>query len=59
LVDRQKFYARLKDGIERNDQALWDSAFALKDPMAESTSDEMSALENLRDLVLKSTNGKK
>jgi hypothetical protein len=59
LVDRQKFYARLKDGIERNDLALWDSAFTLKDPMAESTSDEMSALENLRDLSAKSTNGKK
>jgi hypothetical protein len=59
LVDRQRFYARLKDGINNKSQISWDSAFSLKDPMAESTSDEMSALENLRDLALKSTNGKK
>lgn len=52
LVDRQRFYARLKDGIDKNDQKLWDAAFAEKNAMADSTSDEISALENLRDLAL-------
>lgn len=59
LYARQMYYARLKDGINNNDQKTWNSAFDLKDSMSTTFSDENGALENLRDLVLNSKNAGK
>ncbi len=59
LYARQMYYARLKDGINNNDQKTWNSAFDLKDTMSTTFSDENGALETLRDLVLNSKNAGK
>jgi hypothetical protein len=59
LYARQMYYARLKDGLNQNNPALWNTAFDLKDRMNDTFSNENAALENMRDLVLNSKNGGK
>jgi hypothetical protein len=59
LYARQMYYARLKDGLNNNDQNLWNTAFDLKDKMNDTFSAENGALENLRDLVFNSKNAGK
>ncbi|MEI7556124.1 hypothetical protein [Candidatus Chlorohelix sp.] len=59
LYTRQMYYARLKDGLNTNNQTLWNSAFDLKNQMTDAFSSENAALENLRDVVLNSKNASK
>ncbi len=56
LYAQQIYYARLKDGLNNNDQKYWNTAFDTYDKLTGAVSAENSALESLRNLVLTTKN---
>ena len=52
LEERQHYYARLKDGVEKKSQDRWKEAFANADVMKNSNVSEEQALNQLQALVL-------